>query len=63
MCSSRHLACEEDRGEEAKLLVEHGAKLDLLNKEEATALDLASKGLAVVLQRLNDARMIQNSES
>jgi hypothetical protein len=46
------LACEEDRGEEAKLLVEHGARLDVMNKEEATPLMMASKGLGVVLERL-----------
>ena len=28
----RHLACEEDRGEVAIALVEHGASLDALNK-------------------------------
>ena len=59
---SRHLACEEDRSEEAKLLVEHGAKLDQLNKVELTPLDLASKGLAVILQRTSDLRMIVNNE-
>lgn len=29
---SRHLACEEDRGEVAVSLVEHGANLDAMNK-------------------------------
>ena len=57
----RHLACEEDRGEEAKLLVEHGARFDLLNNEEVTAIDMATKGLAVILQRLSDNRIIQNN--
>lgn len=51
----RHLACEENRTEEAKLLVSHGARLDILNKEDQTPLSLAPKGLAVVLQRLRDS--------
>ena len=54
----RHLACEEERSEAARLLVEAGARLDVLNNDEATPLALASKGLAVVLQRLCDARNV-----
>jgi ankyrin repeat protein len=52
--SARHLACEEDCSEEAKLLVSAGASVEVMNKEEATPIMLASKGLAVVLQRLCD---------
>ena len=60
----RHLACEEDRYEEAKLLVDHGAKLSISNADEKTPLDLASKGLAVMLQRLVDSLTsgVQNNE-
>lgn len=41
-----HLACEEDRQEEAKLLVQNGASLDTKNKEEKTPLDLCTPSLA-----------------
>lgn len=41
-----HLACEEDRQEEAKLLVQNGASLEIQNREEKTPLDLCSRGLA-----------------
>ncbi|KAG8040609.1 hypothetical protein G9C98_002605 [Cotesia typhae] len=37
-----HLACEEDRQQEAKLLVAHGASLEVTNKERKTPLELAS---------------------
>lgn len=37
-----HLACEEDRQDEAVLLVQAGAKLDVNNKERRTPLDLCN---------------------
>lgn len=40
-----HLACEEDRQEEAKLLVFHGADLEITNKDKKTPLDLCSRAL------------------
>lgn len=40
-----HLACEEDRQEEAILLVKGGAKLDVTNKERKTPLDLCNPHL------------------
>lgn len=42
----RHLACEEERVEEAGLLVQHGANLSIKNREEKTPLDLAPPSLA-----------------
>lgn len=47
------MACEDNCGDVAKLLVEYGANMDVLNKEDHTPINLASKGLAVTLQRLN----------
>lgn len=47
-----HLACEEDRQEEAKLLVQNGASLDIKNKEEKTPLDLCTPSLVKILQRI-----------
>ncbi|KAK3931165.1 26S proteasome non-ATPase regulatory subunit 10 [Frankliniella fusca] len=41
-----HLCCEEDRAEEAGLLVQHGASLTIKNREEKTPLDLAPPTLA-----------------
>lgn len=52
----RHLACEDNYGDVAKLLVEHGANMDILNKEEHTPISLASKGLAAALQRLKKSK-------
>ncbi|XP_045479291.1 26S proteasome non-ATPase regulatory subunit 10-like [Harmonia axyridis] len=40
-----HLACEEDRQREAKLLVDHGASLDVRNAEKKTPLDFCSRAL------------------
>lgn len=47
-----HLACEEDRQEEAKLLVQNGASLETKNKEEKTPLDLCTPSLVRVLLRV-----------
>lgn len=47
-----HLACEEDRQEEAKLLVGKGADISLTNKEKKTPLDLAGLGLARQLKEM-----------
>lgn len=47
-----HLACEEDRQDEAKLLVQHGADLETKNKETKTPLDLCTPSLARALLRL-----------
>lgn len=43
----RHLSCEENRSEVAQILVQNGAKIDILNKAQQTPLDLAD----VLLQR------------
>lgn len=47
-----HLACEEDRQEEAKLLVANGADTSTSNKEKRTPLDLAPLGLASQLKKV-----------
>ncbi|RLU15911.1 hypothetical protein DMN91_011668 [Ooceraea biroi] len=47
-----HLACEEDRVEEAKLLVARGADPTITNKERKTPLDLASRGLVRQLEEI-----------
>jgi len=47
-----HLACEEDRVEEAKLLTAHGADLTITNRERKTPLDLASPGLVRQLEEI-----------
>lgn len=39
---SRHLACEEDRLEEAKMLISKGASLDIQNRDEKIPLELCS---------------------
>ncbi len=51
------MACEDDCGDVSKFLVEQGASLDILNKEEHTPISLASKGLAVTLQRMNKSNL------
>lgn len=50
-CTS-HLACDEDRVEAAKVLVEHGASIYIENKEEKTPLQLTKGGLGNVLRRI-----------
>lgn len=50
--SSSHLACDEERTEAAKLLVEHGASIYIENKEEKTPLQLAKGGLGSLLRRI-----------
>lgn len=47
-----HLACDEERAEEAKLLVSHGASIYIENKEEKTPLQVAKGGLGSILRRL-----------
>lgn len=47
-----HLACEEDRVEEAKLLTAHGANLTITNGERKTPLDLANLRLARQLKEI-----------
>lgn len=47
---SRHLACEEDHLEEAKLLISNGADKTLLNKEKKSPLQLASNKMLNALQ-------------
>lgn len=49
---SSHLACDEERVEAAKLLVEHGASIYIENKEEKTPLQLAKGGLGALLRRI-----------
>ncbi|KAK0168039.1 hypothetical protein PV327_001879 [Microctonus hyperodae] len=43
--SALHLACEEDRQQEARMLVTNNASLSLTNKERKTPLDLATPSL------------------
>lgn len=50
--SFSHLACDEERVEAAKLLVEHGASIYIENKEEKTPLQLAKGGLGNLLRRI-----------
>lgn len=50
--SPLHLACEEDRQQDARLLVSRGARLQLKNKEQKTPLDLASESLVRQLTKL-----------
>ncbi|CAH1989823.1 unnamed protein product [Acanthoscelides obtectus] len=45
-----HLACEEDRQEEATLLVEHGADIEIKNRDQQTPLDLCTPKLARLLK-------------
>lgn len=49
---SSHLACDEERVDEAKLLVSHGASIYIENKEEKTPLQIAKGGLGSILRRL-----------
>ena len=48
----RHLACDEERVEEAKLLVTQGASIYIENKEEKTPLQVAKGGLGLLLKRI-----------
>ncbi|CAK9832978.1 26S proteasome non-ATPase regulatory subunit 10 [Anthophora retusa] len=52
--SALHLACEENRVDEAKLLVANGASTSLTNKEKKTPLDLASPGLIRQLKEIQE---------
>lgn len=52
--SALHLACEENRADEAKLLVKNGASVSLMNKQKKTPLDLASPGLARQLTEMQE---------
>lgn len=47
-----HLACDEERVEAAKLLVQHGASIYIENKEEKTPLQIAKGGLGNLLRRI-----------
>lgn len=47
-----HLACDEERTEAAKLLVEHGASIYIENKEKMTPLQVSKGGLGSVLKRI-----------
>ncbi|GBP41977.1 26S proteasome non-ATPase regulatory subunit 10 [Eumeta japonica] len=47
-----HLACEEDREQEAILLTKAGASLQIKNKEQKTPLDLSSKKLKKTLEAI-----------
>lgn len=49
----RHLSCEEDRQDVARFLVEHGARLDTLNKSCKTPLDYANITLTRILSEMN----------
>uniref|UniRef100_A0A1B6DTF8 Uncharacterized protein n=2 Tax=Clastoptera arizonana TaxID=38151 RepID=A0A1B6DTF8_9HEMI len=48
-----HLSCEEDHHDVSKCLVEHGARLDTLNKDSKTPLDYANITLARILSSIN----------
>ena len=48
------MACEENREEEAKLLVSNGANIEIQNKEEKTPLELANYKLAKTLKEIAD---------
>lgn len=50
--SPSHLACDEERVEAAKLLVENGASIYIENKEEKTPLQISKGGLATLLRRI-----------
>ena len=52
--SALHLACEEDRREEAKLLVSHGANIELSNKERKTPVDLSNPTLARQMREIKE---------
>ena len=49
-----HLACEEDRQDEAMLLVKEGANVELPNKQKKTALDFCSTILSRKLKEIID---------
>ncbi|GJQ78823.1 hypothetical protein Trydic_g2665 [Trypoxylus dichotomus] len=49
-----HLACEEDRQDEAKLLIEHGASVEVLNLDKKTPLDLCSRTLLKMITSLTN---------
>lgn len=49
---SSHLACDEERVEAAKLLVEHGASIYIENKEEKTPLQIAKGSLGNILRQI-----------
>ncbi|XP_059477541.1 26S proteasome non-ATPase regulatory subunit 10-like [Neocloeon triangulifer] len=49
-----HLACEEDRRDDALELVQRGASLSIKNKEEKTPMDLASPGLGKQLRECSE---------
>lgn len=53
--SALHLACEEDRQDEAVLLVKNGADLTLQNKDRQTPLDLSSPTLIRLLRSAVEA--------
>ena len=44
-----HLACEEERVDMAKFLLQHGANPFAKNKEEKTPIDASQGGLAYLL--------------
>ncbi|KAJ8664355.1 hypothetical protein QAD02_006017 [Eretmocerus hayati] len=51
-----HLACEEDRQDEAKMLVSYGANLHTQNKEEKTPLDYCNRAFAKQLLELEESQ-------
>ncbi|WAQ95825.1 PSD10-like protein [Mya arenaria] len=50
----QHVACEEERSEVARLLIQHGAYVTIMNKEEQTPLDLAPPNLRRTLKKLSE---------
>ncbi|XP_065306721.1 26S proteasome non-ATPase regulatory subunit 10-like isoform X2 [Dermacentor albipictus] len=47
-----HLACEEERVDVAKMLIQAGCRTDIMNKEEKTAFQMAPPSLSRTLQSL-----------
>ncbi|KAH7950520.1 hypothetical protein HPB49_025058 [Dermacentor silvarum] len=50
--SPLHLACEEERVDVAKMLIQAGCRTDIMNKEEKTAFQMAPSSLSRTLQSL-----------
>lgn len=48
------MACEENRVDEAKLLVQNGASTTLKNKQKKTPLDLATPRLVQQLKEIEE---------
>lgn len=49
-----HLACDEDRGEVAAVLIEAGADCTIRNKYDKTPIRLASDSMRVMLRKIRE---------